>query len=92
MCRAYGPSAQIKCHTLHFYDAININALAIVGNKIINENYLAKSQQPDSVKIAQLLVNLNEIDWLAIGDLKYLKGAAGSKVLASDILNCMKVK
>lgn len=69
-----------------------LNALAIVGNKIINENYLAKSQQPDSVKIAQMLVNLNEIDWLAIGDLKYLKGAAGSKVLASDILNCMKVK
>lgn len=69
-----------------------LNALAIVGNKIINENYLAKSQQPDSVKIAQLLVNLKEIDWLAIGDLKYLKGAAGSKVLANDILNCMKIK
>lgn len=66
-----------------------LNALSIVGNKIINENYLVKSQQPDSVKIATLLINLNEIDWLATGDLKYLKGAAGSKLLASDILNCL---
>lgn len=66
-----------------------LNALAIVGNKVINENYLSKSQQPDSVKIAQILMNLNEIDWLSTGDLKYLKGAAGSKVLASDILNCL---
>ena len=68
-----------------------LNALAIVGNKVINENYLAKSQQPDSVKIGQILVNLKEIDWLSTGDLKYLKGAAGSKVLASDISNCIKV-
>lgn len=68
-----------------------LNALAIAGNKIINENYLAKSQQPDSVKIAQILMNLKEIDWLSTGDLRYLKGAAGSKVLASDILNCLVV-
>lgn len=68
-----------------------LNALAIAGNKIINENYLIKSQQPDSVKIAQILLNLKEIDWLSTGDLRYLKGAAGSKVLASDILNCLDV-
>jgi len=67
-----------------------LNALAIVGNQIINENYLTKSQQPDSVKIANLLVNLKEIDWSANGDLKYLKGAAGSKMLAEDIINCLK--
>ncbi|UNT53834.1 hypothetical protein [Lysinibacillus capsici] len=29
-----------------------LNALAIVANKVINENYLVKSQQPVSVKIA----------------------------------------
>lgn len=68
-----------------------LNALSIAGNKIINENYLMKSQQPDSVKIAQILINLKEIDWLSTGDLRYLKGTAGSKVLASDILNCLKV-
>ena len=67
-----------------------LNALAMVGNQIINDNYLVKSQQPDSVKIAQILMNLKEIDWFSNGDLKYLKGAAGSKVLASDILNCIK--
>ncbi|WP_338652979.1 DGQHR domain-containing protein [Lysinibacillus sp. Y5S-8] len=67
-----------------------LNALAIVGNQIINDNYLVKSQQPDSVKIAQILMNLKEIDWFSNGDLKYLKGAAGSKILASDILNCIK--
>lgn len=65
-----------------------LNALAIAGNKIVTENFLEKSQQPDSVKIAQLL---KEIDWLSTGDLKYLKGAAGSKVLANDILNCLKL-
>lgn len=68
-----------------------LNALAIAGNKIINDNYLTKSQQPDSVKIAQLLINLKEINWLSTGDLKYLKGTAGSKVLAGDILNCLKI-
>ncbi len=47
-----------------------LNALAIVGNKVINENYLVKSQQPDSVKIAQILMKLDEIDWIATGDLK----------------------
>ncbi|KEK09340.1 hypothetical protein EP18_19515 [Lysinibacillus sphaericus] len=67
-----------------------LNALAIAGNKIINENYLAKSQQPDSVKIAKILLNLKEIDWLSTGDLKYLKGAPGAKILANDILNCLK--
>jgi len=69
-----------------------LNALAIAGNNIINENYLEKSQQPDSVKIARILMNLKEIDWLSTGDLKYLKGAAGSKILAGDILNCLKLE
>ncbi|ATP41045.1 hypothetical protein CSE16_13845 [Solibacillus sp. R5-41] len=67
-----------------------LNALSISGNEVINENYLTKSQQPDSVKIAQILMNLKEIDWLSTGDLRYLKGAAGSKILANDILNCLK--
>lgn len=67
-----------------------LNALAIAGNTIINDNYLKKSQQPDSVKIANMMMNLSNIDWLAMGDLKYLKGIAGSKMLAQDILNCVK--
>jgi DNA sulfur modification protein DndB len=67
-----------------------LNALAIVGNKVINDNYLVKSQQPDSVKIAQILMKLDEVDWLATGDLKYLKGASGTKILVSDILDCLK--
>lgn len=66
-----------------------LNALAIAGNTIINNNYLIKSQQPDSVKIADLLIKLKDIDWTSNGDLKYLKGVAGSKMLASDILNCI---
>lgn len=67
-----------------------LNALAIAGNTIINENYNKKAQQPDSSKIASIMMSLDNIDWLAIGDLKYLKGAAGSKMLAEDILNCVK--
>lgn len=67
-----------------------LNALAIAGNTIINNNYLVKSQQPDSVKIANLILKLKDIDWTSNGDLKYLKGVAGSKMLASDILNCVK--
>lgn len=67
-----------------------LNALAIAGNIIINENYLVKSQQPDSAKIASLLINLKGIDWSTSGDLKYLKGLSGSKMLSSDILNCIK--
>jgi len=67
-----------------------LNALAIVGNKIINENYSMKSQQPDSVTITKLLGDLKEIDWLSTGNLKYIKGATGSKMLADDILDCLK--
>lgn len=67
-----------------------LNSLAIVGNELINENYLARSQQPDSVKIANKLVNLGEIDWSATGDLKFVKGVAGTKMLAGDIRNCIK--
>ena len=66
-----------------------LNALAMAGNTVINNNYLAKSQQPDSVKITNLLYNLSEIDWSVNSDLRYLKGAAGSKILSSDILNCI---
>ncbi|PYF07219.1 DGQHR domain-containing protein [Ureibacillus chungkukjangi] len=64
--------------------------LAIAGNKILNDNYLAKPQQVDSVKIANILVNLKEIDWSSNGDLKYIKGLPGANMLASDILNCLR--
>lgn len=67
-----------------------LNALAIAGNKIINENYLEKSQQPDSAKIARLLINIKVIDWSTSGDLRYLKGVSGSKMLSDDIWNCIK--
>lgn len=67
-----------------------LNALAISGSYIISNNFLEKSQQPDSVKIVQLLASLEQINWLSNGDLKYLKGAAGSRILANDIMNCMK--
>lgn len=66
-----------------------LNALAIVGNELINENYLVKSQQPDSVKIANKLLNIGEIDWSANGELKFVKGMAGTKVLAMDIKSCV---
>lgn len=68
-----------------------LNALAIAGNTIINDHYLEKSQQPDAVKLASMLSNLDKIDWSSIGDLKYLKGMAGSKMLAADILNCLTI-
>ncbi len=66
-----------------------LNALAIVGNELINENYLAKSHQPDSVKVANKLLNLREIDWSASGELKFVKGMSGTKILAGDIKNCL---
>lgn len=69
---------------------VSLNALAIAGNEIINDNFLSKSQQPDSSKIIPKLNNLSQIDWSNNGDLKYLKGISGSKLLAQDILNCLK--
>lgn len=66
-----------------------LNALAIVGNELINQNYLAKSQQPNSVKIAQKLLNIRDIDWSAHGDLRFVKGVAGTKILANDIKICI---
>ena len=67
-----------------------LNALAIVGNELINSNYLVKSQQPDSVKIANKLLNIKDIDWSSSGDLKFIKGVAGTRLLAEDIKNCLK--
>lgn len=66
-----------------------LNALAIVGNEIITENYLVKSQQPNSIKIANKLLSLGEIDWAANGELKFVKGVAGTKILAKDIRSCI---
>lgn len=66
-----------------------LNALAIVGNELINGNFLVKSQQPDSVKIANKLLNLGEIDWSSSGELQFVKGVVGAKVLAADIRNCI---
>lgn len=66
-----------------------LNAFVIAGNPIINENYLEKSQQPDAVKLAKIFLNLDKIGWSSIGDLKYLKGMAGSKILDADILSCV---
>lgn len=66
-----------------------LNALAIAGNTIISENYLEKSNQPDSTKILKKLISLKEIDWSSNGDLKYLKGVPGSKILANDIYTCL---
>jgi len=31
-----------------------------------------------------------DIDWSASGDLQYIKGVAGTKLLAKDIRNCLK--
>jgi len=69
---------------------ISLYALAMAGNEIIKENFLPKSQQPDSKKILTILNNLNQIDWSNNGDLKYLKGISGSKLLSRDIMNCLK--
>lgn len=66
-----------------------LNALAMAGNEIINENFLSKSKQPNSEIILKLLENLKQIDWSSNGDLKYLKGVSGSKILKQDILNCL---
>jgi DNA sulfur modification protein DndB len=68
---------------------ISLNALAIVGNNIINENFLYKSQQPNSNKIQSIIENLKQVDWSTNGDLRYLKGTSGSKLLAQDIINCI---
>ncbi|WP_107950435.1 hypothetical protein [Lysinibacillus parviboronicapiens] len=69
---------------------ICLQALAITANKIIKNNYLVKSQQPDSVNIALILMKLDEIDGLATEDLPYLKGISGTEILVSDILKCLK--
>lgn len=68
---------------------VSLNALAIAGNEILNRNFLSKSQQINSTRLLPLLENLKQIDWSTNGDLKYLKGVSGSKLLAQDILNCL---
>jgi len=66
-----------------------LNSLAIVGNGLINEYFSTKSNQVDSQKLTDRLANLTLIDWSTKGDLKYVKGVAGIKMLAEDILYCL---
>ncbi|WP_066297931.1 DGQHR domain-containing protein [Bacillus sp. FJAT-29937] len=69
---------------------IALNSLAMAGNEIISNNFLHKSQQPNSSKILSMLWNLKQIDWSINGDLQYLKGVSGSRILSQDILNCIR--
>lgn len=68
---------------------VSLNALAIAGNEILNSHFLSNSQQINSTRLLPLLESLRQIDWSTNGDLKYLKGVSGSKLLAQDILNCL---
>lgn len=68
----------------------SLNALAMVGNKLINENYNHKTQQLNSKKLITQLIQIKEIDWSSTGELKFVKGMAGTKVLATDIKNFIK--
>ncbi|MGK4151937.1 hypothetical protein AB0X74_04565 [Kurthia gibsonii] len=72
--------------------AAYLNALAIADNMLITENFLEKSQQPNSVKIIDILGNLKVIDWLSTGDFKYIKSASETKILANDIIHCLQIK
>lgn len=63
----------------------SLNALSIVGNKLINDNFTSKNQQFNSKNITNKLLNLTQIDWSANGELKFIKGASGTKILAADI-------
>ncbi|WP_335869196.1 DGQHR domain-containing protein [Bacillus sp. 2205SS5-2] len=69
---------------------ISLKAISIVGNVLINEHFLQKSHQPDSAKIIKKLNVLVEIDWSSNGELKYIKGGNGAKILANDLLNLME--
>lgn len=66
-----------------------LNALAMVGNELLTEHYSSKTQQIDTMKIANKFLNLGEINWSSDGELKFIKGATGSKLLANDIKNCI---
>ena len=68
-----------------------LNALGIIGNEIINNNFNKKTNQPDSMKITQILIKLKDIDWSSNGELKFLKGMSGTKLLVSDLKNYLNL-
>lgn len=68
---------------------VGLNALSIVGNELLKKHYSFSSQQLNSRVVLKHLNNLQQIDWSNEGGLKYIKGNAGARILAKDILQCL---
>ncbi|AIX08016.1 MULTISPECIES: DGQHR domain-containing protein [Bacillus] len=62
-----------------------INALSILGSKLLVKCMIEESNQVDSSKLNKYLTRINKVNWSNQGEMKYLKGLSGSKTLAKDL-------
>ncbi|MGK5511083.1 DGQHR domain-containing protein [Brevibacillus formosus] len=62
-----------------------LDALSIAGNDVLSKSFTKTSKQIDFDKVLKRINNLTLVDWSVNGPLKYLKGASGSKSLASEL-------
>jgi DNA sulfur modification protein DndB len=68
-----------------------LDALAIAGNKLLNKSYSIRTHQINSAQVLRAVHQLKQIDWSKNGNLKYLKGISGSKMLSEELITCMNI-
>lgn len=66
---------------------ISINALSIVGNRLLDKCFLKDSMNIDNRVMKDYLSKIGKIDWSVNGPMRYLKGISGSRSLAEDIMD-----
>ncbi|MEH7741599.1 DGQHR domain-containing protein [Bacillus subtilis] len=62
-----------------------IDALSILGSKIVAKCLIEESNQVDNFKLNKYLTKIKTVNWSNQGEMKYLKGVSGSKILAKDL-------
>ncbi|MCY9692268.1 DGQHR domain-containing protein [Paenibacillus alginolyticus] len=64
-----------------------LNALSIVGAAILSACVSQDKKQIDFNRVDKFVKKINGIDWASSSSLRYIRGATGSKTLASEIIS-----
>ncbi|WP_156510118.1 hypothetical protein [Paenibacillus macquariensis] len=68
-----------------------LDALSLAGNKVLLQCMPEGKKRIDLSTLPKIIRKMT-VDWSAQGSLKYLKGMSGSKTLASDLIEQMKIR
>ncbi|MDX4024963.1 hypothetical protein QYP05_29825, partial [Pseudomonas aeruginosa] len=66
-----------------------LNALAIAGNEVFSICVGEEKRTIDYNQVTKCVKKLNNVEWSAIGPLRYIKGLSGSRTLANELITQM---